>query len=270
MTLASDLRAALTQFATQDRLLIALDFDGTLSYLVEDPSQSRPTAAAASVLPRLARHPRVDLALISGRPGATLAELAQPPLGTHLIGSHGAEIGVMGTSGFEAEVLTLTQAQEALLNRVRAELTEIAARHEGVWVEDKPASAALHTRPASAEVAALATDEALAGPVQLDGVVVLQGKSVVEIGVLRATKGDAITQLRHTLADPPVLFMGDDVTDEHAFAVLNHVDSETATPSDVGVKVGPGETAAAYRVADPDAVAETLAYLAEILENASA
>src|SRR5690625_3755230 len=141
MALPADLTAALRDFAAQSRVLVALDFDGTLAPLVADPNQSRLTTAAAEVLPRLAADPRVELALVSGRPGATLAQLAQPPTGAHLIGSHGAEIGVMGAKGFESEDLALTAEQEELLGQVRSDLEAIASHHEGVWVEHKPASA---------------------------------------------------------------------------------------------------------------------------------
>jgi len=265
MALAENLAAALTAFLEHERVIIALDFDGTLSPLVKDPSQARPTAAAAAVLPRLAAHPRVELALVSGRPGQTLAELATPPHGAHLIGSHGAEIGVMTSSGFEAEELELTAVQRELLERVRTELNGIARKHEGTWVEDKPAAAALHTRPATSDVAQAATQEALSGPVKLPGVVVLEGKSVVEIGVLTATKGDAITQLRASYPNAPVVFVGDDVTDERAFAVLNDGNQGRPDKGDVSIKVGEGETAARYRVADPDAVANVLQFMAETL-----
>lgn len=267
MTTTEQLWAALEKFLGRPRVLIALDFDGTLAKLVANPAEARPTPAAAAALPVLASAPNIDLALVSGRDGHTLASLAEPPLGTHLIGSHGAEIGLMTAAGFTAEQLTLSAAQENLLTQVRSALAEIASQHEGVWVEEKPAAAAIHTRPATESSARQATRQTLAGPAQLPGTVVLQGKEVVEIGVLSATKGDAITRLREEIGNPPVLFMGDDVTDEHAFAVLN--DGHQARPDhgDISVKVGPGESAARYRVTDPDAVAETLGFLARMLRD---
>jgi trehalose 6-phosphate phosphatase len=59
--------------------------------------------------------------------------------------------------------------------------------------------------------------------------------------------------LREQIGPTGVLFVGDDVTDETAFVRLRD--------SDVGVKVGPGETAARYRVEDPEAVTELLEFL---------
>jgi len=55
-----------------------------------------------------------------------------------------------------------------------------------------------------------------------------------------------------------VLYAGDDVTDEDAFASLG--------PGDLGLKSGPGETVAPYRVADPAAVAAALDELARLRE----
>ena len=72
----------------------------------------------------------------------------------------------------------------------------------------------------------------------------LHGKDVVEISVLSASKGEALTALRDELAAPVVLYAGDDVTDEHAFEALR--------ADDVTVKVGPGETAARFRVDGPE------------------
>jgi trehalose 6-phosphate phosphatase len=69
-----------------------------------------------------------------------------------------------------------------------------------------------------------------------------------------ATKGDGVERLREHVGATGVLYAGDDVTDEDGFAVMHE--------GDVGVKVGPGETKAEFRVADPDAVSELLGRLA--------
>jgi trehalose 6-phosphate phosphatase len=94
----------------------------------------------------------------------------------------------------------------------------------------------------------------LLGPGSMPGVNVKHGKDVVELTVVDTHKGNAIQQLRELLAVDAVLFVGDDLTDEDAFAVLG--------PDDLSVKVGPGPTSAAHRVADVDEVAELMAMVA--------
>ena len=66
----------------------------------------------------------------------------------------------------------------------------------------------------------------------------------------------ALDALREQVRADAVLFAGDDVTDETAFARLRD--------GDVGVKVGDGETAARFRVADPAAMADVLRRLVEL------
>ena len=81
------------------------------------------------------------------------------------------------------------------------------------------------------------------------------GKDVVEFAVRGATKGDGVQRLREHLGASAVLFAGDDVTDEDGFNAL--------TGADVGIKVGEGVSAARYRVADPEQLADALELLAD-------
>ena len=119
----------------------------------------------------------------------------------------------------------------------------------------------MHTRTATPDDAARLTAAALALG-DRDGVDVLQGKNVVELSVLDVTKGRALETLRSELAVQGLLYAGDDVTDERAFAALR--------PQDVTVKVGPGATAARWRVADPAELAAVLGRLADLVERGRA
>jgi trehalose 6-phosphate phosphatase len=69
---------------------------------------------------------------------------------------------------------------------------------------------------------------------------------VVELAVFTGSKADAIDVLRARWDITGTLFAGDDTTDESAFGALG--------PSDIGIKVGPGESAAPWRADDPAAV----------------
>ncbi|SEH61339.1 trehalose 6-phosphatase [Mycolicibacterium rutilum] len=240
--LPADVQRALTSVAATPRLLITSDFDGTLAPIVNNPADARPLSAAADALVALADLPNTATALISGRALEVLRALSGMPPTVHLVGSHGAEF----TSGFVHEVDT------ALLQRITSELEEIAAGKPGVTVETKPASVALHVRnasPADGETALAAAKDASASW----GAQATAGKAVLEFAVIQTDKGEAVEILREQENATAVVFFGDDVTDEKAFRRLRE--------ADVGVKVGPGDTLAGYRVDSPEDVAAALEYL---------
>lgn len=240
--LSADLQRALTAAAATPRLLITSDFDGTLAPIVSNPADARPLAEAADALVALADLPDTTSALISGRALEVLRELSGMPVSVHLVGSHGAEFA----SGFAHEV------DDALLQRITAELDDIAAGKPGVTVETKPASVALHVRNASAGDGEAALTEARDASTNWDAQLT-EGKAVLEFAVIQTDKGEAIDILRSQENATAVVFFGDDVTDEKAFRRLSG--------DDVGVKVGPGETLATYRVETPEDVATALKYL---------
>ena len=244
-------------------LLVALDFDGTLAPLVDDPSASRALPGAAAALVQLVALPasaRVHVALVSGRALGDLHTLAQAPVGTFLIGSHGAERARVTAFGLDRDVVQLDDDVADRLASLGAEVAAVARGRDGVWVETKPTAVVVHTRLAPDDVADVAEAEALEVGARL-GTNVLHGKDVVEISVLHASKGDAVTALRNELGARVVVYVGDDVTDEHAFAALG--------PDDVTVKVGAGETIAEYRVDGPDDVVEALTALVGGLAGAT-
>src|SRR5699024_5622240 len=142
---------------TREHALIALDFDGCLAPLVDDPDTARPIPEAAAALEELSAASDVDLALVSGRPADTLIHLANPPARPLIVGSHGAEVGRADTDGgSNREDFELVPAAPNPLEQAAADLTSIATPHPGTWVEHKPAAAVLHTRQAEPEVGAAA------------------------------------------------------------------------------------------------------------------
>lgn len=237
-------------------VLVALDFDGTLAPLQDDPSASRILPAGVEALARLAASDGISLALVSGRSMADLHTLAEVPAGTFLIGSHGAERARVTTFGLDRDVVQLSDEQADRLATLGAQALRIARGRDGVWVETKPTAVVVHTRLAESAVAGPAEDEAIALGEEL-GTGVLHGKDVVEISVLRASKGEALVALRDELGAAVVLYAGDDVTDEHAFEALG--------PDDVTVKVGDGTTVARFRVQTPEQLVAALGSFADAL-----
>ncbi len=247
-TLPVELRRALVQLARSPRLLVACDYDGTLAPIVEDPNLALPRRESVAALRLLAGLPDTTVAVISGRALRDLATLSRLPAEVHLVGSHGSEFDAGFVHGLEPAVVALRQ-------RLHEELVRLTADREGVSLEVKPASVAVHVRRALPDVAEQVVSEVLAGPCTWEGVQVTQGKAVVELAVVQTDKGRALDVLRHQVGAAAAVFLGDDVTDEKVFARL--------TGPDLGVKVGSGESLADYRVQSTEDVAMTLAFLVE-------
>lgn len=230
------LTAALSRLAAAERLLIALDFDGTLAPTVDDPDDARSLPAAREACLALAAEPGVRVALVSGRAIDSLTRVADAPPQVLLAGSHGAEYLVDGApSG-----LPLSAGDKSTLEAIRRALDDVAADAPGAWVETKAYGYALHTRltePHHTETAETAAQHRVGS---LDGLTVRRGKDVLEFSVVDATKRHAIAQLRQLTNAEAVVFAGDDVTDEDGFAALG--------PRDVGIKVGDGPTHARHRI----------------------
>lgn len=238
----TDLSAALERVSAASRLLVALDFDGVLAPIVEVPSEARPLPGSAAAVEALAGLPGTTVALVSGRGLADLAAVSGMGAPVRLVGSHGGE--------FDDGGAVLDDEQRARLDRLTADLAALVDGEPGVALEHKPAGVAVHVRGAAPDVAERVLAAVRSGPARRDGVDATPGKAVLDLAVLDVNKGLAVDVLRDRLNADAVLFAGDDVTDETAFAVLRD--------GDVGVKVGEGETAAGFRVGAPEDVADLL------------
>ncbi len=253
-----DLAAAVRTLMGRRRVLVGLDFDGVLAPIVDRRDDARPVPGAMAAVRRLARCAGIEVALVSGRALDSLRGVSgvSDEDDLSLVGSHGAEAWLRPSlrdplaSGLPGPS---TPGDPELLTRVVAGLEEIAGGVSGLEVEVKPSGAVLHTRLAAPEAAQRATDAAVAGPGSWPGAHVTLGKSVVEIAVTETSKGAVLQQLRAATRADGAFYAGDDVTDESAFEVL--------TAGDVTVKVGPGDTRAAYRLDGPNDVLELVQLL---------
>jgi len=244
--LPEPLERAVARIAHSPRLLVVCDYDGTLAPIVEDPSRAVPLPESMQALRSLADLPDTAAGVISGRALEDLATLSRLPAGVHLIGSHGAEFD----AGFSDAI---DDAAQALRGRLEADLERLVGSTPGVFLETKPASIAVHVRRAEPSVGESVLEAVRSGPAHWEGVHVTEGKAVIELAVIEMDKGEALDMLRRRADATAALFVGDDVTDERAFARL-------AGP-DVGVKVGRGESLAEYSVPDTADVAVMLARL---------
>lgn len=249
MTDAKTLDREIERLASVPVLLVASDYDGTLAAIVDDPSEAAPDREAMLALSGLADLPNTRVAVISGRALSDLANLTGEPRDIHLVGSHGSE--------FEPDFgRTLGPERVERRDRIGGELDAIAADYPGATVERKPASVALHYRRADEGRHEEIERRALETGAARDGAQTKRGKKVIEFSVVPTDKGEALATLRGRVGASAVLFLGDDVTDEDAFARLSG--------PDVGVKIGlEGETAAGFRVEGQAEVARLLARLCE-------
>jgi trehalose 6-phosphate phosphatase len=227
-----------------DGAALFLDFDGTLVELAESPDAIEVPGALHPLLERLSRRLDGRIGIISGRSIEDLERHLRRP-GIALSGSHGLELLFPDGTG-------LPVAAPAGLAEARAAVARFAAGAAGLLVEEKPAGIALHFRLAPEREASVVAF--LAGVAARTGLIVQRGKMVAELRPAGRHKGDA---LRALMAEPPFagarpVFMGDDLTDEDAFAAA-------AAMGGAGVLVGPPRaTAAAWRLADVGAVARWL------------
>ncbi|WP_343038078.1 trehalose-phosphatase [Arthrobacter wenxiniae] len=244
--LPAEVRDAVVRVAQTARLLVAMDFDGTMSPLVSRAGDARPLPAAAAAFAALTALEGTTTALVSGRALASLRAVASPPARTLLVGSHGAEVWL----GPGSPALSLSPTQAQALELARAAVQSAVDNYPGTVAEQKPAGVVLHYRLASERDGQAAVQEVREGLTGRPGLFLSEGKMVLEISVVKADKGESLAMLRSTTGATAVVFVGDDVTDEHGFAALQ--------PGDLGIKVGPGDTAAAVRIGSPEQVPPVL------------
>jgi trehalose-phosphatase len=246
--LPAELRRAIVQIARTPRLLVACDYDGTLAPITANPDEARPLPESVGALRSLAALHETTTAVISGRALRDLATLSRLPSEVNLVGSHGSEFDI----GF---IHALDASARELHRKLEAELEQVVLDVPGVSLEVKPASIAVHVRRAEHEAGRRVLAAVHNGPALWEGVTTTDGKEVVELAVVKTDKGNALDTLRHQVGATAAIFLGDDVTDEKAFARLSG--------PDLGVKVGEGESLAAYRVPDTVDVALVLAFILE-------
>ncbi len=242
------------------RLAVFLDYDGTLTPIVSRPAMARLSTRMHETLSRLSRV--CPIAVISGR---DLTDV-QSRVGIDSIfyaGSHGFDITGPGKEKIQFEQGT---KYLTLLDQTEKELREQLSAIEGCLVERKRFSIAVHYRQVESSLLPQIKEtvaDILHAHTQLR---LSKGKKVYELQPnIDWDKGKAMRWLLKTLElDTPdviPLYIGDDVTDEDAFAAIRD--------GGIGILVAETEkpTEAHYRLRDPDEVQSFLDTLIERLET---
>jgi trehalose 6-phosphate phosphatase len=224
-----------------------LDFDGTLVNFEHSLAEIRLSDRLAAVLATLRRDAGGAVALISGRSLQSIDHIFHGHPTLPAAGQHGVE------RRLATDVVRRIPVSPEPLNRVRRALPGALARFPSLLVEDKGESIALHYRraPSMGRTAhrIMRAMLAAAGPQYM----LQHGSCVVDLKPRRGDKGHAIAAFmreRPFRGRIPV-FIGDDMTDEDGFAVVNRLRG-------ISIKVGRGPTSAKWRLPDSRAVIEWL------------
>ncbi|EQB17774.1 trehalose-phosphatase [Novosphingobium lindaniclasticum] len=189
-----------------------LDFDGTLVEIADHPDGVVVPPGLPALLARLSDRLGGRFAVVTGRSlGALEAMLG--PLDVAVAGSHGGEFRPAGSREVHALAAPLPEA-------VTTRLTAFAEVHGGLLVEPKPFSIAVHYRRHPDALPALLACASETG--EAFGLKMKHGKQVIELSMPGSDKGSAVERFMQMppFAAARPLFVGDDVTDEDAFAAV--------------------------------------------------
>lgn len=237
------------------RLALLLDYDGTLTPIVRRPEEATLDPALQHRLEQLAG--RCTVAIVSGRDRRDVQQMVQVDSLIYA-GSHGFDIQGPGLR------MEHQQAQRSLPDLDRAEAM-LRSQLQGVpaaRVERKRFAIAVHFREVSEQIDVQRIQQTVQDvQQQLPSLRTMGGKKIFELQPdVPWDKGQAVLWLVRQLgldsADVLIVYIGDDVTDEHAFRAL------AQHPSGLGIRVGEPDPAssAAYHVQDTQEVGRLLEF----------
>lgn len=237
--------------------MLCLDYDGTLTPIVENPEDAVITDEMRQQVKELAK--KIPIAIVSGRDLAFVKKHVQLDE-VYYAGSHGFEI--RGPEDFHHEK---DEAREALplIDEMEKKLEKAFSDIEGVGLERKKYGIAIHYRKVDGEKVPEVKriiDDVLD---ETDRLIKGKGKMVIELKPnVEWDKGRAVAYIsKHLTEDGPegaAIYIGDDITDEDAFHEIHN---------GVGILVGSHDedSAADYRLENVDEVKDFLQRLTENL-----
>jgi trehalose 6-phosphate phosphatase len=232
-------------------VLVGLDFDGVLAPIVTNANEAMLLPGALEAVGELAAV--TPVAIVSGRSIEDLGRFGFPDH-IDMFGTHGLERRDQGP----VELAEQERRRHERLAQLAADAANQAG--DGAWVEVKPASVVLHVRASPPDTSAASVEELHRRAADVTGVHVMPGHGIVELLVRVTSKARAVEVLRAEGHCGGIIFVGDDRTDEEVFLALGD--------EGCSVRVGPGPTAARYRLAGPPEVLQFLHELHNVLASA--
>ncbi len=233
------------------RLAMFLDFDGTLVRIAPLPSGVRLEDDARDILRKLAAHPNVTLAVVSGRQRAELQ---------HYIGIH--KVKYLGLYGWESHgKKKMPFPDRVALARTLVSLLAELPSYPGVWIEPKRNTFSVHLKGASGETQRRARQQVRKRVRPLRETLKVMG-NLRDVEVAPVSIGDKGVAVRKFLDEPAMrgalpIYFGDDFSDEPAFAALR---------KGISILVGKRRaTRAQFSLRGPAEVAEALSRIEEII-----
>jgi len=245
--------------ASSVRVGLFLDFDGTLSSIVPNPRSAKLDPGIRPILEALAARPDFSVSIVSGRAVADVRE--RTGLANLIyVGNHGLEIESDTIHFREPEAETLRRELRSLFLQLKLALSDT----DGLEIEDKGLTLSVHFRGVTEHLRDWVRSITFSTVERSRSFACREGKMVLEVKPqIDWHKGHAIKWIAKEIlpASSLLVCIGDDVTDEDAFAAI---------PEGITIKVGePAETRAQFLLPDVHAVGQFLQWLDRVKPHAS-
>ncbi len=253
-----------TRIRQARHILLLIDYDGTLTPIVEKPESADLSPEVKECLQRLAVIPSVALGIISGR---TLTDLAERVgiKGIIYVGNHGLEIQGPGISF----VNPVARQASSLMHSLYRDIGDAIADVKGARIDNKELTLTLHYRQVDKAQVDELNDifyKIVNSPLYSGQISIVPDKKAYELKPLVDwDKGKAIEFIALKLnyeCKPLMLFLGDDVTDYNGFRQVNNNGGVSIFVGDIDVK-----TPATYFLYSPEEVYRFLGVLEDIISS---
>ncbi len=245
------------------RVILFLDYDGTLVDFKNHPSMVHTSSNLLHVLNRLVSIESIEVVIITGR---SLSQIkSQLPLrGLHFAANHGL---IIELANGKTQIVKEAKKIKPQLKKIKKEAIALSSKQENIFVEDKTYSLAFHYRAAPKEKVSSLKNKFIKIVSKNDDdnlIDLIEGDEVIEARPKRWNKANAVKFFLDTF-DQDIscfpIYIGDDTTDEDAFQFFNNEELTIYVKNDSSL-----QSDASYWVKNPN---EVLGFLNELERSIS-